>query len=267
MPNPAAPAPPGDQPFDLCIVIPAFREARRIGPFLTELLALIEREPLRIQVLVVDDGSGEEEVKALRAVLAPLQLKHPHSLGVLELPRNLGKGGAIKAGWDAAPGSSCLAFADADGSITAREVVRLGRMAWSRRADGRTLFSSRVRLLGKRIECSRFRRISGRIFSVLVGVITGTGVYDSQCGCKFVPAAIYQRVRPVLRENGFVFDVELMLAILRAGCTIDEVPIDWHATPGSKVSFVSDTIKMLRGTFAIRRRARSWVFTPRLGEK
>jgi len=260
MPDPAAPSLPLDQPADVCIVIPAFREDKRIGVFLAELLGLIESEPLKMQVIVVDDGSGVEGQRALRAVLDPLRLIHPRSLGLLELPRNLGKGGAIKAGWDACPVCEYLAFADADGSITACEVMRLGRVAWAQRAVPKALFASRVKMLGKNIQCSRFRRFSGRTFSILVEAITGAGVYDSQCGCKFVPTSVYHAIRPVLQEQRFAFDVELMLAILRAGFAIEEIPIDWHATPGSKVSFLSDTCRMLSATVAIRRRALTWTF-------
>jgi len=260
MSDPDAPALDKYRAADICIVIPAFREDMRISSFLTELLGLIESESLKMLVIVVDDGSGSAAQNALRSVLDPLRLICPHSLRLLELPRNLGKGGAIKAGWDACPECEYLAFADADGSIAAREVMRLSRLAWAQRAAPKTLFASRVKMLGKNIQCSRFRRFSGRTFSILVEAITGAGVYDSQCGCKFVPASVYQAVRPVLREQRFAFDVELMMAILRAGFAIEEIPIDWHATPGSKVSFLSDTCRMLSSTVAIRRRALTWTF-------
>lgn len=253
----------GDGPADIWLVIPAYRESPRIGPFLRELLPLLESEPMKTRVVVVDDGSGDPERQRLRAVLAPFLAGHPDLLRLLELPANRGKGGAVKAGWDACPAGDLLAFVDADGSIEAREVARLGRMALSRLPNGTTLFGSRVKMLGRKIGRLKWRHASGRIFATLVALVTGVGVYDSQCGLKFVPAAVYHAIRPVLREQGFAFDVELMMAVVRSGNAIEEVPIDWHETPCGKVSFLKDPFKMLVALAAIRLRTSAWTFSRR----
>jgi dolichyl-phosphate beta-glucosyltransferase len=247
------------KPTAIRLVVPAFRESKRIGPFLGELLAALEAEPLGWQVIVVDDGSGEAEVKRLREILAPLSRIHP-SLRTLELPRNRGKGGAVKAGWNESRNCEYLAFADADGSVSAPEIVRLGRLAWERRSDRLTLFGSRIKMLGRSVERKAFRHYGGRVFATLVSVASGAGVYDSQCGAKFLPAAVYERVRPVLEEDRFAFDVELMMAVLRAGHRIEEVPIDWHHAAGGTLSVVREGIRMALAVFAIRRRAVGWRF-------
>jgi len=253
----------GDGPVEIWLVVPAFRESARIGPFLRELLPLLESEPMKSRVVVVDDGSGGPELPRLRAVLKPLQADHPGLLRLLELPVNRGKGGAVLAGWDACPACDFLAFVDADGSIGAREVARLGRMALDRRPNDMTLFGSRVKMLGRDVGRLRWRHASGRVFATLVSLVTGVGVYDSQCGIKIVPAAVYRAIRPVLREQGFAFDVELMMAVLRSGNPIEEVPIDWHETPGGKVSFLKDPFKMFVAVVAIRRRSLKWIFSKR----
>jgi dolichyl-phosphate beta-glucosyltransferase len=251
----------GDRPAELWLVIPAYRESRRIGPFLRELLPLLESEPMRTRVVVVDDGSGEPELQRLRAVLAPLLSGHPELLRLLELPGNRGKGGAVRAGWDACPAGDFLGFVDADGSIAAREVARLARMALGRRPNATSLFGSRVKMLGRKVERRGWRHVSGRAFATLVGLVTRVGVYDSQCGLKFVPASVYHAIRPVLREQGFAFDVELMMAILRSGNAIEEVPIDWREAAGGKVSFLKDPLKMLVALAAIQRRTSAWTFS------
>jgi dolichyl-phosphate beta-glucosyltransferase len=247
------------KPAAIGLVIPAFREGRRIAPFLEELLPLLESEPLAWRVTVVDDGSGEAEAGLLRKVLAPLARSHA-SLRSLELPRNRGKGGAVKAGWDASPDCEYLALADADGSVGAREIARLGRLAWERRNESLTLFGSRIKMLGRSVERKASRHYGGRIFATLVSLVSGAGVYDSQCGAKFLPAAVYKRVRLVLREDGFAFDVELMMAVLRAGHTIEEVPVDWHHAPEGTLSFLPEAFRMSLALAAIRRRAAGWRF-------
>jgi glycosyltransferase involved in cell wall biosynthesis len=252
--------------MDIHLVIPAYRESGRIGPFLRELMPALAAGPLKTSVLVVDDGSGLAETEKLRKVVAPFASEFPGLLQMLELPVNFGKGGAVRAGWDAAPPCEYLAFVDADGSISAGEVVRLASAAWCRRSGRTTLFASRIRMLGHSIRRSLFHHLAGRAFATVVGVLTDDRVYDSQCGCKFVPSDVYRSVRPVLRERGFAFDVELMAAILRSGNSIEEVPIDWHETPGTKVSFLRDAPRMALACAAIRRRSATWKFPGQVGQ-
>lgn len=256
--------PPFIRPFepqpDICVVIPAYRESRRIGPFLKELLGAIVEAGDRTAVLVVDDGSGAMETARLREIIGPLCHDHPERLRLLELPQNQGKGGAILAGWAACPPSRYLGFIDADGAITASEFVNLCRKALSRQDMPVSLFTSRIKMLGRHVERSVVRHLMGRVFATMVSNVTGLGVYDSQCGCKLVPYVVYERIRDKLTEKRFAFDVELMMAISRSGHRIEEVPINWCDIPGSKVSFLKDTVNMFFACLAIRRRAVHWRF-------
>ena len=48
------------------------------------------------------------------------------------------------------------------------------------------------------------------------------------------------------KTTGFAFDVEILLIARRLAFSIKEVPINWVAQPGSKVSVIRDSIRMLR---------------------
>ncbi|MFU8827331.1 MAG: glycosyltransferase family 2 protein [Brevefilum sp.] len=74
------------EPLDLtrhtvCVVIPAFNEARFIGSVVLGL----KRRP--VEILVVDDGSSDDTAEIARAAGAE----------VLRLPANQGKGAALNA--------------------------------------------------------------------------------------------------------------------------------------------------------------------------
>jgi dolichyl-phosphate beta-glucosyltransferase len=172
----------------------------------------------------------------------------------LFLDANRGKGGAVRAGWDTAMSEhDWVGFVDADGAISASEVCRLLQLASSSPPDT-AWFGSRVRMLGKTIERSALRHLSGRVFATLVGLSITPAVYDSQCGIKFVPTAAYRRVASWLREDGFCFDVELLAALLDAGIAVVEEPIDWRDQPESRVSFWRDAWRMFLGVRRIRAR-------------
>lgn len=239
----------------LHLVVPCYRESARLPVFLPELCAALDRVE-GARVLVVDDGSGPEEAAAARALVEGLRPRHACLRPLLELPENVGKGGAVYAGWAAHEGETWLGFVDADGSCSAAEVARLAGLAAAESAPLPALFASRVKLLGRRVERLFKRHLLGRVFATLVSELLAIPVYDSQCGLKLVPRAAYEAVAARLRVRGFAFDVELLAALIDSGCTVREVPIDWHEVAGGKVRLLRDSWRMANDVRRIRERRR-----------
>lgn len=235
------------------LVVPCYRESGRIGVFLPELCHAMDRLG-GVRVLVVEDGSGAEEQERMSELIAGWRQSHASLEAPLMLPENIGKGGAVYAGWAKAGKADLLAFVDADGACPAREVARMIEMARSAEHEGRALFASRIKMLGRRVERLLKRHLLGRVYATLVSELLSIPVYDSQCGLKLVPRAAYERVVGGLSVRGFAFDVELMVALLDAGIAIEEVPIDWHEIPGGKVSLLRDSVRMTQDVWSIRQR-------------
>jgi dolichyl-phosphate beta-glucosyltransferase len=259
----------------LFLVIPAYCEAARLPRCLAELTAALAAAPFDTDLTVVDDGSPLVERRAMAAAVEAVRARHEWVRPLHSLPRNGGKGAAVRAGWDAAlagieaagagkaasrDGASWLGFVDADGAVPAGEVVRLCRVA----IDGGAaepvdaVWASRVRMLGRNVERSVWRHWAGRVFATMTALAVERGVYDSQCGAKLVRAAAYRRVRPWLAEGGFAFDVELLAALRQIDTRMVEVPVDWSDVPGGKVSVLRDSLRMVRALLRIRRRRRRW---------
>jgi len=235
------------------LVVPCYRESARIGAFLPELCAEMMKLGA-VQVLVVEDGSDAEEAERMRRIVDNLSAVHPCLLQLKSLPDNLGKGGAVYAGWHEHGGAEWLAFVDADGACPAVEVARLLGL----RQPGTTLFASRIKMLGHRVDRLLKRHLLGRVYATLVSELLAVPVYDSQCGLKLVPRAAFERIADRLEVRGFAFDVELMVALLDTGCSIQEVPIDWHEVPGGKVSLLRDSWRMAQDVWSIRARRAVW---------
>ncbi|MFZ4696185.1 MAG: glycosyltransferase [Verrucomicrobiia bacterium] len=240
------------------LAIPAHRDLVRLKPFLVSLCETLEVSALRsVRVLVVDDGSPAGEQGALARFVEDLRPRYPFLLPAHVLFRNLGKGGAVRAGWDLGDGSRWLGFVDADGAVPAREVVRLMRLA-ERGDGGCCYFATRIRMLGYRVRRRTSRHLVGRAFATLSSLLLGIHVYDSQCGLKIIPATAYARIRPLLVSSGYAMDVELVVALDATEIPMVEVPIDWEDVPGGKVSLLRDPWKMFLDLLAIRRRRRRW---------
>ena len=243
---------------DIHLVIPCFQESRRILAFLPELCR--EMTALGgVQIQVVDDGSGPKEAAQMSGIVDGLRMDFSCLLPLKVLPDNHGKGGAVYAGWSESGGTAWLAFVDADGSCSAAEVARLLRIVRSCPSGlQQAWFASRIKMLGRRVERLLKRHLLGRVYATLVSEMLEVPVYDSQCGLKVVPRAVFEQIAGQLEVQGFAFDVELMAALLDAGCEVVEVPIDWHEVPGGKVRLLHDSWRMALDVWRIRKRRALW---------
>ena len=240
------------------LVIPCFREAARLQAFLSRLCPRLADLPG--EILVVEDGSGPAASAITRAIVERQRDRSVNLLPMLALENNRGKGGAVYEGWSRHNGAEWLAFVDADGASPAVEVRRLLLLALGKPDHTTAIFASRIRMLGKTIRRSLSRHLTGRIFVTLVSNLLRVNAYDTQCGLKVVPRLTFETVLPVLYTRNFAFDVELTVALLDAGFAIEEVPIDWHDVPGSRVSLVRDSWRMFRELWAIKKRRSGWNF-------
>lgn len=234
------------------LVIPSFRDARRLRPFLDELLGVLTEG---FSVLAVDDGSGRAHAEELCRVVNEARAKTPAAtlLDPLLMPRNMGKGAAVYAGWRSGPACDVLGFIDADGAVPARELLRIWE-AWPS-LDADAVIASRVKMLGRSVERLPMRHYSGRVFATLASQVTGLAVYDSQCGCKLVRrSAFMQADRRGLTASRLAFDVELLVALSQSDCRIVEFPVDWRDVAGGSVSVVKHALPMVLELIRIRRR-------------
>ena len=240
------------------LVIPHYQDTWRLAPFLDELLKTL---PLHFSILVSDDGSGVEEVDRLCSLIKEKQtfasLGGPKLLDPLLHEPNTGKGGAVIRGWERGEGFSLLSFADADGAVSAREVVRAEHFMRNSSEEPDALFGSRVKMLGRTIRRNLVRHLSGRVFATIASNVAGLSAYDTQCGLKIITPEAFQRIRPCMKTLGFAFDVELCLLLIKYGFIPREFPIDWEDVPGSKVSLLRDSTRMAIEVFRIRRRVAS----------
>ena len=236
----------------ILLVVPCYNDVARLSEFLPELARGLTA---KFRVLVSDDGSEVKEREALQSLVDGVREKGTAgcTVEVVFTERNTGKGGALMRGWAKLGDEAWVGFVDADGAVGLSEILRAE--AWLGEQSGiDALFGSRVKILGRRVERSWKRHLSGRIFATLVSELGRVPVYDSQCGLKLVRAASYRRVAPFLQTEGFAFDVELLLLLMKLGCRVVEFPVDWRDVPGSKVSLLRDSWRMAGEVVRIQKR-------------
>jgi glycosyltransferase involved in cell wall biosynthesis len=230
------------RPVMLSIIIPAYNEGRRLPESLRQLRAWLDERPYAAEVIVVDDGSGDDTAAAVRVEMAGWPALSLRSIA------HDGKGAAVRAGALAARGEF-VAFADADFSMPVPELERLRAVAAE--AHG-VAIASREAPGARRYGEPWYRHMMGRVFNRVVQLLLLPGIQDTQCGFKCMPRAVAVTLCNQQTISGWGFDVELLVIARRHAFPIREVPIPWYYMANSRVRLARDTMSMLREVFAIR---------------
>jgi dolichyl-phosphate beta-glucosyltransferase len=222
----------------MTIVLPAYNEAKRIGPALDELFAYLDASPVetvhpRIDVLVVDDGSSDGTGDILRARPEAVRVAGGDraNLAVLSVG-HAGKGSAVRSGMLAANGD-LVVFADADMATPPSELPKL--TAALDFAD--VALGSRIQPDGSDMRATqpRYRRLLGAAFHALASVWVVGDVKDTQCGFKGFTREAAQDLFSRQQITSIVFDVELIHLARRRDYRLAIVPIRWEDVRGSRM--------------------------------
>jgi dolichyl-phosphate beta-glucosyltransferase len=220
------------------IIVPAFNEATRLEDrivILRQAVASGAIDQRSSEVILVDDGSTDDTADVARLLLAPVFAR----LRILQLPRNSGKGAAIRAG-TAVAAAPVVAFMDADMSVDPAQIPLLlaaikdcDVVVGSRKASDSTIHSHRVH-----------RFVMGRAFNLLANALTEVQLKDTQCGFKAFRTPVARILFHLMMTDRFAFDVEILSLARQLGLHITEVPVEWRDTGSSTVRPFADSMSM-----------------------
>lgn len=95
------------------------------------------------------------------------------------------------------------------------------------------------------------REVMSRGYNFLIRVLFSTSFHDAQCGFKAVKKSVFQRLEPIVENNNWFFDSELLIVVEKAGYKIAEIPISWHDDPSSTVKVAGTAIEDLIGLWRL----------------
>ena len=91
---------------------------------------------------------------------------------------------------------------------------------------------------GSRVVRAPKREVISRGYNLLLKATLHNGFSDAQCGFKALRADVARRLLPLVEDNDWFFDTELLVTAERCGLRIHEVPVDWIDDPDSRVDVV-----------------------------
>ncbi|MFE9402281.1 dolichyl-phosphate beta-glucosyltransferase [Streptomyces sp. NPDC006530] len=212
---------------ELSVVVPAYNEEQRLAPTLDAIRAHLG-DSCVWELIVVDDGSGDETVRVAREAAA----RDPR-VSVVVGDTNRGKGHALRLGVLASYGRRVL-ITDADLATPIEELDHLVKAMTE--VDTAAAIGSRA-LPEARIDVhqSRLRETLGRMGNRLIRAVAVPGIHDTQCGFKLFDGDKARAAFADARLDGWGIDVEILQFFRRAGWPVAEVPVRWSHQEGSKV--------------------------------
>jgi glycosyltransferase involved in cell wall biosynthesis len=194
----------------LSVVMPAFNERSTIDEIVARVLAV----PLRIELIVVDDGSTDGTRERLQ------ELQRDHGFKLLLQPANAGKGAALRRGFAEVTGDVVL-IQDADLEYSPEEYPALIELICAGRAD--VVYGSRF--LGRHRVFLFTHYVGNRLLTLATNVLYNTILTDMETCFKAMRADVLQSFE--VHSNGFGIEPELTAKIFKRRYRVYEVPITY----------------------------------------
>jgi glycosyltransferase involved in cell wall biosynthesis len=230
---------------DVEIVVPVYNEEAGLEASVVGLQRyLVERFPLSWRITIGDNASQD----ATWGIACRLARDVP-GVRAVHLPEK-GRGHALRAVWSTSP-SPVVAYMDVDLSTDLDALLPLVAPLLS----GHSGVAIGTRLArGARVVRGPKREVISRSYNLLLKAALGTGFSDAQCGFKAVRSDVAKALLPLVEDNGWFFDTELLVLAERNGWRVHEVPVDWVDDPDSRVDLAATVRADLKGIWRMRRR-------------
>ena len=228
---------PVEQQTVLDVVVPVYNEEVDLGPAVRRLHTHLLSLPWSFQITVADNASTDATPAVARSLEEDFD-----EVRVTRLEEK-GRGRALKQVWGESA-SQVLVYMDVDLSTDLKALLPLVAPLISGHSD--LAIGSRLRH-DSRVSRGPKREIISRGYNLLVKSALRTRFSDAQCGFKAIRSDVARAVLPLVEDDAWFFDTELLVLAERAGLRIHEVPVDWVDDPDSRVDIVHTALDDLRG--------------------
>ncbi|HVU72088.1 MAG TPA: bifunctional glycosyltransferase family 2/GtrA family protein [Mycobacteriales bacterium] len=226
------------------VVVPVHNEEAGLDASIRRLHAyLSEHLPFSFRITVADNAStdGTWTIAAHLATALP-------SVRAIHLDMK-GRGRALREAWTNSD-ALVLAYMDVDLSTDLAAVLPLVAPLVTGHSD----LAIGTRLArGSRIVRGPKREVISRCYNAILRTTLRARFSDAQCGFKAIRADVARALLPVVEDQAWFFDTELLVLAERSGLRIHEVPVDWVDDPDSRVNIVDTAVKDLRGVLRLGR--------------
>lgn len=212
----------------LSVVVPVYNEEIDVPRNIPKLYKFLKEhfQNYSWELVIADNGPSKDKTGEISKELARKNKEIKYVL-----INRAGRGGALKRVWLSSR-SELLAYMDVDLSSDLKflpdlveklekscDIVIGSRLSRGSKVYGRTLA----------------RELMSRGYNILIRLLFWTSFRDAQCGFKAIRRDVAQKLLPVVQDDAWFFDSELLIIAEKAGYRVCELPIAWRDDPRSTV--------------------------------
>ena len=199
------------------IVIPVYNEEHVLAESVTRVLAFLSAHPEhQWRVVVANNASTDHTLDVARR----LEAEHPGQVAALHIPVK-GRGIALRVAWLTSPADVC-AYMDVDLSTDLGHLPALVDPIAAGEVD--VAYGTRLHR-DSQTNRSFKREFISRSYVFILNYLAGLKVTDAQCGFKAMSREAARALIPLVRDNAWFFDSELLLVAQENGYRLREVPV------------------------------------------
>ena len=225
------------------VVIPVYNEERDLERSVTTLREFLQEYcPYRWRIVVADNASVDRTLE----VAQKLSSLYPE-VDYIHLDQK-GRGRALRRAWLESD-ADIVSYMDVDLSTNLEAFPAL--IDGLVKGGHHIAIGSRLKK-GAQVERQLRREIISRCYNLLIRAMFWNKFSDAQCGFKALTRKAVEDLVPMLKDQGWFFDSELLLRAEQKGYRIHEVPVEWVDDPDSRVNIVQTAWGDLKGLLRVR---------------
>ena len=223
---------------DVDIAIPVYNEERHLAASITALRTFLDTSfPFVATITIADNASTDATWQIASELSATVD-----GVSAVRLDER-GRGRALRAVWSQST-ASVVSYMDVDLATGLEAFHPLVAPLLSGHSDvaiGTRLGSGAQVVRGVR------RELISRGYNMLLRMALRSRCTDAQCGFKALRRQAAAQLLPLVEDDEWFFDTELLVTAQRVGLRIHEVPVEWVDDTDSRVDVVPTAVKDLRG--------------------
>ena len=227
------------------VVIPCLNEERTLPVSIRRLHRFMSTELAHCDwhIVIADNGSTDATLE----IAAALSEEFPR-VRFVRLDQR-GRGRALRRAWTESA-ADVVAYMDVDLSTDLTHlpplIAAINDHQFHIAIGSRLLSDSRV--VGRTAK----REITSRGYSFLFRSMFFTSFRDAQCGFKAVSRQVADDLVPLVNDNGWFFDSELLILAQKCGYRICELPVQWTDDPDSRVRIIRTAWEDVKGLLRLK---------------
>ncbi len=227
------------------VVIPVYNEEHVLAQSVDTLRQFLKNNLSHSYTVVIADNASTDRTWEIAQALS----KEHSDVAALHLDQK-GRGRALRKAW-LESAADIVSYMDVDLST---DLAAFPPLIQAIEEGNGIAIGSRL-LKDSSVKRSLKRELTSRSYNFIIKSMFRTRFSDAQCGFKALSGKAAQELVPLIQDQEWFFDTELLILAGKKGYRIIEIPVAWIEDPDTRVAIASTVFEDLKGLLRLRFRS------------